>query len=155
MTRDATSAATLVRARELIEARFSQPLDIRTLSAEARLSQYHFIRAFRRLFHDTPHQYLLRMRIQKARELLALTTMSVTDICFDVGFDSLGSFSTTFHRIVGWPPSAYRARSVDQARNPRRYIPDCCWVMMGFSRAISKKPPTRQHGYTPVQRRYQ
>jgi AraC-like DNA-binding protein len=130
----AARAATLARARRLIEAQFADPLDITVLSAEARLSRYHFIRAFRRVFHDTPHQYLLRMRIQKARELLALSTMSVTDICFAVGFESLGTFSATFHRIVGWPPSAYRARSMDQARNPRRYIPECCWVMMGFSR---------------------
>jgi AraC-like DNA-binding protein len=88
-------AAALVRARQLIESRFAEPLDIGTLSAEARLSPYHFIRTFRVVFHDTPHQYLVRMRIQKARELLALTTMPVTDICFD---------------------------------------PNCCWVMMGFSR---------------------
>jgi AraC-like DNA-binding protein len=110
MPREIAPAATLVRARQLIEAQFAEPLDIRTLSAEARLSRYHFIRAFRRLFHDTPHQYLLKMRIQKAKELLALTTMFVTDICFEVGFESLGSFSAMFHRIVGWPPSAYRAR---------------------------------------------
>jgi AraC-like DNA-binding protein len=133
MQQDAAPAATLTRARELIEARFADPLDIRTLSAEARLSRYHFIRAFRHVFHDTPHQYLLRMRIQKAKELLALTPLSVTDICYEVGFESLGSFSATFHRIVGWPPSTYRARSIDQARNPRRYIPNCCWIMMGFS----------------------
>jgi AraC-like DNA-binding protein len=133
MTEEAVSAGTLARAREMIDSQFSRPLDIRTLSAEARLSPYHFIRSFRSVFHDTPHQYLLRTRIQEAKELLALTGMSVTDICFDVGFESLGSFSATFHRIVGWPPTAYRARSVDQARNPRRYIPACCWIMMGFS----------------------
>jgi len=133
MVQGTVSAGTLVRAREMIDSQFSRRLDIRILSAEARLSQYHFIRAFRSVFHDTPHQYLLRTRIQKAKELLALTSMSVTDICFEVGFESLGSFSATFHRIVGWPPTAYRARSVDQARNPRRYIPSCCWIMMGFS----------------------
>jgi AraC-like DNA-binding protein len=133
MAQEAVSAGTLTRVREIIDSQFSEPLDIRTLSAEACLSPYHFIRAFRGVFHDTPHQYLLRIRIQKAKELLALTTMSVTDICFEVGFESLGSFSATFHRIVGWPPTAYRARSIDQARNPRRYIPNCCWIMMGFS----------------------
>jgi AraC-like DNA-binding protein len=133
MAQEAVSTGTLTRVREIIDSQFSEPLDIRTLSAEARLSPYHFIRAFRGVFHDTPHQYLLRIRIQKAKELLALTTMSVTDICFEVGFESLGSFSATFHRIVGWPPTAYRARSIDQARNPRRYIPNCCWIMMGFS----------------------
>ncbi|MGA2641727.1 MAG: AraC family transcriptional regulator [Spirochaetia bacterium] len=122
MTQDAAAAGTLVRARELIDSQFPRPLDIRTLSAEARLSPYHFIRAFRGVFHDTPHQYLLRIRIQKAKELLALSTMSVTDICFEVGFESLGSFSATFHRIVGWPPTAYRARSIDQARNPRAFL---------------------------------
>jgi AraC-like DNA-binding protein len=133
MSREAVLVGTLVRARDMIDSQFSEPLDIRTLSMEARLSPCHFIRAFRSIFHDTPHQYLLRIRIQNAKELLALTDMSVTDICFEVGFESLGSFSATFHRIVGWPPTAYRARSIDQAANPRRYIPHCCWTMMGFS----------------------
>ena len=127
-----TSTDTLGRARAMIDVRYAQPLDIRTLSAVACLSPFHFIRSFRGRFFETPHQYLLRIRIQKARELLALTEMSVTDICFEVGFESLGSFSATFHRIVGWPPTAYRVRSIEQARSPRRYIPNCCWVMMGF-----------------------
>jgi AraC-like DNA-binding protein len=138
MIQETAGAGTLARVRDLIDSRFSQPLDIRTLSAEARLSPYHFIRSFRSVFHDTPHQYLLRIRIQKAKEMLALTDRSVTDICFEVGFESLGSFSATFHRIVGWPPTAYRARSIDQARNPRRYIPNCCWVMMGFSQRLQE-----------------
>jgi AraC-like DNA-binding protein len=131
----------LDRVRDAINSRLSEPLDLRTLSREACLSRYHFVRAFRRAFHDTPHQYLLRRRIDRARELLAKSDLSVTDICFEVGFESLGSFSSTFHRIVGWSPSIYRARCVDQARQPRRYIPACCWTMMGFPSLVDESAP--------------
>ncbi len=122
----------LERAITLMEARYNDKLDIDTLCDTAHLSRYHFIRTFRRRLRETPHQYLMRKRIDKARELLATSDMSVTDICFEVGFESLGSFSSLFHRTVGWPPSVYRARSMEQRRNPRKFIPACCWTMFGF-----------------------
>jgi len=112
--------------------RYNLRLDIDALCEEAHFSRYHFIRTFRSRLRETPHQYLMRKRIDRARELLATSDMSVTDICFEVGFESLGSFSSLFHRTVGWPPSVYRARSFEQRRSPRAYIPACCWTMFGF-----------------------
>lgn len=130
--KDDVTCRAIGRVRALIETRYNQPLDIDTLSDEAHFSRFHFIRTFRRQLFQTPHQYLVRTRIEKAKELLATTSLSITDICFEVGFESLGSFSALFHRTVGWSPSIYRARSVEQRRFPRKYIPACCWTMFGF-----------------------
>jgi len=129
---DEVTRAALDRVLTLIDLRYNNRLGIDTLSNEAHFSRFHFIRTFRRNLYETPHQYIIRKRIEKARELLALSDLSVTDICFEVGFESLGSFSTLFHRLVGWSPSVYRARSREQRRHPRRYIPACCWEMFGF-----------------------
>jgi len=83
---------------------------IRDAAAAAAMSPFHFIRRFQALFGDTPHQFRTRARIERAKRLLALTDRSVTAVCFDVGFSSLGSFSTLFRRQAGVSPSAYRAR---------------------------------------------
>jgi AraC-like DNA-binding protein len=131
-TQDDVTRRAMDRARSLIETRYGQRLDIDTLCDEAHLSRFHFIRTFRRRLFETPHQYLIRTRIEKAKELLATSSRTVTDICFEVGFESLGSFSALFHRIVGWSPSIYRARSQEQKRCPQKYIPACCWTMFGF-----------------------
>jgi transcriptional regulator GlxA family with amidase domain len=131
----------LARALELMNERFSDRLDIRTLCDAAHFSRFHFIRTFRGRLKETPHQYLIRKRIDRARELLAASGMSVTDICFEVGFESLGSFSSLFRRLVGWPPSVYRARSLEQSRNPRKYIPACCWTMFGFEVSNFREAP--------------
>lgn len=128
---DATDRA-LERVLAVMDSRFDRKLDIDTLCDEAHFSRYHFIRTFRSRLKETPHQYLMRKRIDKARELLATSDMSITDICFAVGFESLGSFSSLFRRAVGWPPSVYRARSIAQRNFPQKYIPACCWTMFGF-----------------------
>src|SRR5437016_1551733 len=125
----------LLRARELIDAHFDRTLDLDELAATAHFSRYHFLRAFRRAFHATPHEYLTRKRMERARELLALSDHTVTEICFEVGFESLGSFSMLFHRVVGWSPSEYRARAWEQQRNPRKFIPACYVVHFGLDAA--------------------
>jgi AraC-like DNA-binding protein len=122
----------LERVRALMDARYADRLDIGTLCREAHFSRYHFVRTFRSRLFETPHQYLIRRRIDRARELLATTDRSVTDICLEVGFESLGSFSSLFRRLVGWPPSVYRARSLAQRLSPRAFIPGCCWTMFGL-----------------------
>lgn len=132
MDPDDHAGRALTRVLELMDARYSDPLDLGTLSREAHFSRYHFIRTFRSRFFETPHQYLIRKRIDRARELLATTDRSVTDICFEVGFESLGSFSSLFRRLVGWSPSVYRARSIAQRLSPRTFIPGCCWAMFGL-----------------------
>src|SRR5262245_9518609 len=87
---------------------YAEPLDVRAIAAVAYVSPAHFSRCFRQVFGETPHRYLQRRRVERSMFLLRETDRSVTDICFDVGFSSLGTFSRTFRDIVGETPSAYR-----------------------------------------------
>ncbi|HEY7926010.1 MAG TPA: helix-turn-helix transcriptional regulator [Candidatus Dormibacteraeota bacterium] len=100
----------LLRARDAMDLAYGQPLDIPSLARIAFMSQAHFIRAFRAAFGETPHRYLQRRRIERAMYLLRRTDRNVTDVCFDVGFTSLGTFSRTFLEVVGEAPSVYRLR---------------------------------------------
>jgi len=104
----------LLRARDLIDRRSTEPLDVDLLAATAHMARAHFIREFRAAFGETPHRYLQRRRIERAMTLLRTTEISVTQACMEVGFTSLGTFSRTFRDIVGTSPSAYRA-GVDPA----------------------------------------
>lgn len=101
----------LLRARDAMDRAYAEPLDIPSLAAIAHLSEAHFIRAFRATFGETPHRYLQRRRVERSMFLLRETHRSVTDICLDVGFTSLGTFSRTFREIMGESPSAYRRRA--------------------------------------------
>src|SRR5947208_3235817 len=87
---------------------YAEPLDVRTVAAVAHVSEAHFIRSFRAVFGETPHRYLQRRRVERSMFLLRETDRSITDICFDVGFMSLGTFSRTFRDIIGETPSSYR-----------------------------------------------
>ncbi|WP_433419232.1 helix-turn-helix domain-containing protein [Microtetraspora malaysiensis] len=100
----------MLRARDAMDRAYAQPLDIPTLARIAHVSEAHFIRTFRATFGETPHRYLQRRRVERAMFLLRQTDRSVTQICFDVGFASLGTFSRTFRAIVGEPPTAHRGR---------------------------------------------
>jgi transcriptional regulator GlxA family with amidase domain len=99
----------MLRARDAMDRTYAQPLDIRSLAGVASVSEAHFIRTFRATFGETPHRYLQRRRVERAMFLLRETERSVTDVCLDVGFASLGSFSRTFREIIGVNPSDYRA----------------------------------------------
>ena len=99
----------LLRARDAMDRSYAEPLDVRAVAAAAYLSDAHFIRCFRAVFGETPHRYLQRRRVERSMFLLRETDRSVTDICLDVGFSSLGTFSRTFRDIVGETPSGYRA----------------------------------------------
>jgi AraC-like DNA-binding protein len=105
----------LLRARDAIDRDFAEPLDIPALARIALVSEAHFVRRFRATFGETPHRYLQRRRIERAMALLRTTGRSVTDICLEVGFTSLGTFSRTFQAIVGESPSSYRRRAVPMA----------------------------------------
>jgi transcriptional regulator GlxA family with amidase domain len=109
----------LLRARDAMDRDYAGPLDIPTLARIALVSEAHFIRTFRATFGETPNRYLQRRRVERAMYLLRSTDRSVTDICLDVGFSSLGTFSRVFSSIVGEPPSAYRARG------PLPAVPSC------------------------------
>lgn len=98
----------MLRARDAMDRTFAQPLDIPALARIALVSEAHFIRSFRGTFGETPHRYLQRRRVERSMFLLRETDRSVTDICLDVGFGSLGTFSRTFRDIVGQSPSEYR-----------------------------------------------
>jgi AraC-like DNA-binding protein/catechol 2,3-dioxygenase-like lactoylglutathione lyase family enzyme len=112
----------LLRAKDRIDARYRDPLDIPTLAHVAHLSPAHFSREFRRTFGETPHQYLLTRRLERVTALLGNTDHSVAEICFAVGLTSVGSFTTSFRRVYGMSPTDYRAAHppVERARASQR-----------------------------------
>ena len=117
-------------ARIVLDRSYSEPITIEDLSREVALSPFHLIRSFRHVYKKTPHQYLVGQRIAKAKELLRNSEMSVTDICMEVGFESLGSFSTLFRKVVGLAPSAYRVSC--NPNLPPAYIPFCVCLLHGI-----------------------
>jgi len=121
---DVETLQRLSRARDFIDHCYDHPLSLEQISEKACFSRYHFLRLFRQAFNKTPHQYLIERRIEKAKELLGSDELRVTDVCFEVGFQSLGSFSTLFHRCVGSAPATYRERA-----QARRQVPGCFLVM--------------------------
>ncbi|MFL5725885.1 MAG: helix-turn-helix transcriptional regulator [Chloroflexota bacterium] len=98
----------LLRARDAMDRAYAEPLDVPAVAAVAHVSEAYFIRSFRAAFGETPHRYLQRRRVERSMFLLRETDRSITDICFDVGFMSLGTFSRTFREIIGETPSSYR-----------------------------------------------
>jgi AraC-like DNA-binding protein len=124
----------LLRARDLIDARYAEPLDIDALAAAAHVSRFHFVRSFRRAFGETPHQYLLTRRMERAAALLTGTDHSVGRICAEVGLSSVGSFTSSFKRVYGCTPTAYRARYPPAA--DRAPIPSC--ALMAWTRQSSR-----------------
>jgi AraC-like DNA-binding protein len=121
----------LLRARDAMDRSYAQALDVTLLARIAHVSEAHFIRSFRATFGETPHRYLQRRRVERAMFLLRQTDRSVTDVCSDVGFTSLGTFSRTFRAIVGASPSAYRSRSEGEVRA----VPNC--FVMAYTRPSS------------------
>ena len=119
----------MLRARDAMDRSYAQPLDVAALARLAHVSPAHFTRTFRATFGETPHRYLQRRRIERAMFLLRETERSVTDICFQVGFGSPGTFSRTFHEIVGRSPRAYRRQAATVA------VPTC--FTMAWSRPSS------------------
>jgi AraC-like DNA-binding protein len=116
----------LLRAKDLIDRDYAQPLDVPALARAAYSSPAHFSRGFKQAFGETPHRYLQRRRIERAKELLRATGLSVTEVSVEVGFRSLGSFSAAFRELVGEPPSAYATRWRSEGAPP---IPGCFTLM--------------------------
>jgi AraC-like DNA-binding protein len=127
---DARTLRRLCRARDVL--REDTAITVRDVARDAGISPFHFIRQFDAVFGATPHQFRTQARLERARALLA-TGQSVTEVCFAVGFSSVGSFSDLFSRSVGTPPSAYRRRLV-QVAWPRPVIPGCYGLMGALPR---------------------
>jgi AraC-like DNA-binding protein len=113
----------LLRAKDLADARYFEPLGVDDLARAAGLSRAHFSREFRRAFGEPPHSYLLTRRLERAAALLRNTDRSVADICLSVGLVSVGSFTSSFGRMFGATPTAYRAKFPPAARNA--LVPAC------------------------------
>ncbi|MDQ3586825.1 MAG: AraC family transcriptional regulator [Actinomycetota bacterium] len=136
----------LLRARDAMDRSYAQPLDVSSLVRIAHVSEAHFIRTFRVTFGETPHRYLQRRRVERAMSLLRETECSVTEICLDVGFGSLGTFTRTFRAVVGASPTTYRNRGQADA------VPTCArargvhQVLTANSRGHSTSVPSRLPG---------
>ena len=125
----------LLRAKDLIDARYREPLDVPSIARAAHLSPAHLSREFRRTFGETPHQYLLTRRMERAAALLRNTDRTVADICLTVGLRSVGSFTTTFRRIFGLTPTAYRVAFPPAVLRAR--IPTC--LQLAWARPSSSR----------------
>lgn len=123
------AARHLLRAKDLADARYFEPLDVDDLARVAGLSRAHFSRQFSRTYGESPHAYLLTRRLERAAALLRGTDHSVADICFSVGLQSVGSFTTSFTRTYGVSPTAYRAKYPPAAEQAR--VPTCLMRFYG------------------------
>jgi AraC-like DNA-binding protein len=131
----------LLRAKDLVDARYREPLDVPTLARAAHLSPAHFSREFRRAFGETPHQYLLTRRLERAAALLRNTDRTVADICLAVGLRSVGSFTTSFSRAFGLSPTGYRTSYPPAlARVP---IPTCMQLVWARPQSSSFREDSR------------
>jgi AraC-like DNA-binding protein len=131
----------LLRAKDLIDARYRDPLEVAALARAAHMSPAHFSREFRKAFGETPHQYLLTRRLERAAALLRNTDRSVLEICLDVGLQSVGSFTTSFGRTYGMTPLDYRAAHPPAAS--RIHIPTCVVQAYGRPRSSSFREDAR------------
>jgi transcriptional regulator GlxA family with amidase domain len=126
MTADIEELRRLRRARDRMDREYAQPLDVPALARAALMSPGHFSRRFREAYSETPYSYLMTRRIERAKALLRRGDLSVTEVCFAVGWQSLGSFSARFTEVVGETPSMYRARNHDELR----VMPGCQTMLM-------------------------
>jgi AraC-like DNA-binding protein len=124
--------AHLRSARDLIDLRFADPLDLDQMAARAGFAKFHFARAFKEAYGETPGNYLSRRRVERAKDLLRSANLTVTEVCMLVGFSSLGSFSSRFSAMVGMSPSVFQRASVARGGPPP--IPGCFLMDWGRPR---------------------
>jgi AraC-like DNA-binding protein len=124
----------LAQAREFMRHAYGRPISLPDISAQANLSPYHFLRVHKLAYGETPHEFLTRLRIERAKALLARGSHNVSEACFEVGFSSLGSFSTLFSQKVGLTPSEYRRHVRSVVAIPRSirplFVPACFFAMV-------------------------
>jgi AraC-like DNA-binding protein len=143
----------LRRVRDRIDRDYSQPLDVEALARGVHMSAGHLSREFKRVYGESPYSYLMTRRIERAMALLRRNDLSVTDVCFEVGFSSLGTFSTRFTELVGTPPSTYRATTYrasadqDHAELGGAELPSC--VTKQVTRPIRRTSIRNQEAQVP------
>jgi AraC-like DNA-binding protein len=142
-TEELANLAHLRRARDLIDRKYAQPLDVAALARAALMSQAHFSRKFRDTYGETPYGYLMARRIERAKLLLRRGDLSVTEVCLEVGCTSLGSFSASFTKLVGETPTAYRGGDHSALAG----VPGC--VAKEVTR-VSRKPSRNGEARLPV-----
>jgi AraC-like DNA-binding protein len=127
----------LCRSRDWMSSRIDEPLRLADAAREACLSPFHYHRLFAHTFGETPHEFITKLRIERAKRLLARDQLAVTEVCFAVGYESLGSFSTLFRTMVGYSPSAYQRAIRRIFPAPKlavyRFIPNCYLVRHGVA----------------------
>jgi AraC-like DNA-binding protein len=136
----------LRRARDHADRSYAEPLTLEDMAAVAHLSKYHFIRLFKATYGITPMEYVSRRRLERAQDLLRATNLTVTEVCFAVGFSSLGSFSSRFRTLVGETPSDFQRRYADGAP----HIPGCFVFMWGMTEAGPPRSAIEEKRQTDV-----
>ena len=139
----------LRRVRDCMDRDYVQPLDVPALARTALMSQAHFSRRFREAYAETPYSYLMTRRIERAKALLRRSELSVTDVCFAVGWTSLGSFSARFTELVGETPSTYRANNHDELR----VLPTCLTMVLTRPRRVGGRRASRRKQFRRRTRR--
>jgi len=118
----------LVAAKMFIDSNFQEPIDLEKVAKQAFLSRFHFHRLFKQVYKKTPHQYITQKRLDKAKNLLS-DNKAVTDVCNEIGFESIGSFSVLFKKEIGFAPQYYRnlayKKKMEQQAEPRGAVPNC------------------------------
>ncbi|HEY4151231.1 MAG TPA: AraC family transcriptional regulator [Chitinophagaceae bacterium] len=126
----------IVSAKRFMDQNFHESINLETVSRQAYLSRFHFHRLFTRIYQRTPHQYITHKRLEKAKELLTHDDKTVMEVCNEVGFESLGSFSTLFKKEIGFAPQYYRnmawLKKKQAKEQPRAFIPHCFIEMLGL-----------------------
>jgi AraC-like DNA-binding protein len=126
----------IVQAKLFMDKFYFNHIYLDNIADEAYFSKFHFIRLFKKIYNKTPHQYLMYVRIEKARQLLQSNT-TVSEVCFSIGFNSISSFTGLFKKTVGLTPSAYQniqhQLKLDIARSPLKFIPNCFAVKNGWT----------------------
>jgi AraC-like DNA-binding protein len=130
----------LRRARDLTDRDFAQPLTLDSMARAAHLSKFHFARAFAKAYGETPRTYLTRRRIERAKDLLRAANLTITEICFLVGFESAGSFSSRFRDLVGMSPTEYRSASAGAPPIPGCFV--LMWTRPGIAKVSNPEEAT-------------
>jgi len=132
----------IVQAKLFIDKHFREKINIDEIAEEASFSRFHFIRLFRQAYGDTPHQYMMGLRMLEAEKLMADPNLKIQDICFEIGFESVGTFTTLFTKVFGKTPKAKQKEILEKKRisieEPLRTIPNC-FVEKQFSRSSPQR----------------